>query len=614
MEAKNNFAILSGVLFGTMLALTCTPAQAADPQPYTVEITHTKVSELDQALADSSLLLSLREKSPIGPFALLARAQEDGKRFVTTLNSFGYYKAEVNVRIAGRAPDDPDLPDSLDKAPSGAPVTVKIAIKPGPLFRLGNIVLEGEVPEAARARLGLKSGDAALAPQVLAAGERLESALKDLGYPHAHVDTPVATLRAGNDSLDVTFKVNAGSRAELGHIALKGLRGVDEAFVRRRLKVSPGDPYKPSSLDEARKDLVSTGVFSSVRVHPDETLDSEGRLPLTFELSEHKLHAVSLNVAYSTDLGASFAVSWQHRNLFGNAEQLNVTGAGTQFGGTSSTGIGYILGAQFLKPDFRHRDQTLQADLGAVKQSLTAYDREAITGDVLLNRRFGRHWTVGAGFSAEQSHIVQEGSARDYTLVGLPLNARYEDTDNLLDPTRGARASFSLIPTQPLASAKNQPFVILQMTGSTYLDLAEPGRTILALRGGFGAVEGADASDLPPDKRFYAGGSATVRGFKYQSIGPQFSSDHPKGGTALVSGTLELRQRILESYGVVAFLDAGQVAESGLSFSDSPRLGAGLGARYYTALGPIRLDVAVPVTRQSGGDAFEIYIGLGQAF
>jgi translocation and assembly module TamA len=137
---------------------------------------------------------------------------------------------------------------------------------------------------------------------------------------------------------------------------------------------------------------------------------------------------------------------------------------------------------------------------------------------------------------------------------------------------------------------------------------------VLALRGLMGKVFGAGVFTLPPDQRFYAGGSATVRGFRYQSVGPQFADGKPTGGNAISAGTIEFRQRILESYGVVGFVDAGQVTANGSPFSGTWRVGAGIGARYYTSFGPIRLDVAVPLNRQPHGDAFELYIGIGQAF
>jgi translocation and assembly module TamA len=190
---------------------------------------------------------------------------------------------------------------------------------------------------------------------------------------------------------------------------------------------------------------------------------------------------------------------------------------------------------------------------------------------------------------------------------------KYDSTTNLLNPTSGVRAMLSVTPTQSLGKP-DATFFITQLSGSTYLDLLSDGRSVLALRGLVGQVSGTGVFGLPPDQRFYAGGSGTVRGYRYQSIGPQFADEKPTGGTAISAGSVEFRQRILGNYGVVGFVDAGQVSNTGAPFTQSWRIGAGVGARYYTSIGPIRLDVAVPLNKEPGGDSFELYIGIGQAF
>ena len=175
------------------------------------------------------------------------------------------------------------------------------------------------------------------------------------------------------------------------------------------------------------------------------------------------------------------------------------------------------------------------------------------------------------------------------------------------------RASAGITPTQSFGS-QNATFFVMQASGSTYFDLTGEGRSIVALRGLVGKIAGAGVFSLPPDQRFYAGGSSTVRGFRYQSIGPHFPDNNPTGGTAISAGTVEFRQRILGNYGVVGFIDAGQVSANGAPFTSDWRVGAGVGFRYYTSIGPIRADIAVPLNKQPGGDSFELYLGLGQAF
>ena len=212
-----------------------------------------------------------------------------------------------------------------------------------------------------------------------------------------------------------------------------------------------------------------------------------------------------------------------------------------------------------------------------------------------------------------RSRSSRKDVTRHYNLVGIPASIRYDNTTSLLDPTEGLRASLSVTPLHSLGHP-SATFFISQISGSTYLNVSGDGRSVIALRGIVGQVSGAGVFALPPDQRFYAGGSATVRGYRYQTLGPQFSDRKPTGGTAVSAGTVEVRQRILGSYGVVGFVDVGQVTANGAPFTSNWHAGAGVGARYYTPIGPIRLDVAVPLNKLPGGDSFELYIGIGQAF
>jgi translocation and assembly module TamA len=600
-----------------LLSWIALPAWAADPQPYAVEISKTGDAALDSAISDASLLISLKEKAPVGPFALVGRARDDKDRFLTVLHGLGFYQGSVDIKIAQRPLDDPNLPDYLATLPAAPPVPVDVSIRRGPLFHLERVAIEGSVPKDARSKLDLEPGAPAVAANVLAARQRLLTALQDEGYALATVSEPIAILEERTNTLDVTFKVDTGPRVDIGQISFRGLKRVNASFVRERLLLHSGERYDPKAIDKARQDLASVGVFSSVVAVPGKKLDAEGRLPLQFVFVERKRHAVSLNAAYSTDLGASFSTTWQNRNLLGNAEQLKLS-AGFSAGGTAQTNPGYWGSLQFIKPDFLRRDQTLQMDISPLKESISAYDRTAITASLGINRKLSDHWTGNISFAAERESVTQQRSTNRYTLVSFPLFAKYDSTNDLFNPTRGVRASLSATPTQTLGD-QSVSFLVLQASGSTYLDAsrlfgASPGRTVVALRGLVGDIEGASQLSIPADKRFYAGGTGTVRGYKYQSVGPSFPDNTPEGGTAVVAGSLELRQRIGGNYGAVAFVDAGQVAANDWSFSGPWGVGVGVGARYYTSIGPIRLDVAFPVNKLPDSGSFQIYLGIGQAF
>jgi translocation and assembly module TamA len=618
-------------------------ARAVDPQPYTLHIDSTGHSALDAALKASSQLESLRTSAPAGPFALIGRAEADVERLRTVLESFGYYRSQVTVSIAGRPLEDPDLGETIDALPAGSRAPVQVNIETGPLYHLGRVAIDGEVSARARAAFGLESGAPAVASVVLAGGQRLLEAMEEEGHAFARVDDPIAYQDAHDPVLDVSFKAMAGGVYRLGAIHFQGLKRLNEPFLQKRLKLHPGELYSPSKIERARTDLLALGTFSGISVRLPKESDVQGDiLPVIFEVQERKRHAVSLTAAYSSDLGGSGGTTWTDRNVFGNAEQLNLSASIINWGGSDTTGLGYELGAQLNKPDFLRPDQSLQLSLNALHQNLIAYDQTAQIGAVTLSRKLTQQWSIGLGLSLEQETIFQQGADLYrganfyYTLIALPLTAKYDSTalpNPLSDPLHGMRLTLSLAPTESLGHA-DATFVIFQASASTYLDLSRfdwtpPGRSVIALRGLFAEAHGAGQFSLPPDQRFYGGGSATIRGYQYQSVGPIFPGPPPPpppalpppppqpiptGGTELAAAGIEFRQRMWTNFGSAVFVDAGKVTADPHPFSGRPSVGYGAGLRYYTPIGPIRLDIGLPVRRLPAGDALEIYVGLGQAF
>jgi translocation and assembly module TamA len=604
------------IMIAAAVTLALPDAHAADQQPYTVTIASTGERSLDAALKASSQLESLRGAGSIAPFALVGRAQNDVERLKKVLQGFGYYQGKVAVTIDGRPLADPGLVDEIESRPQD-----QSAEDPGPLYRLRKIALEGEAPPEARGKLGLEPSEPAVAANVLEAQKRLLTALQNEGYALATVGEPVVYEDPAAHALDVTFPVHAGPQVDVGEIRVTGLHQVNESLVRQRLLVHSGERYSPTRIESARQDLLALGVFSGVSVRAAEQLDAQGRIPITFDVQERPPHVVGLSAAYSTDLGISGKASWSHRNLFGNAEQLNLAASVVDIGGSATTGVGYNVTAQFVKPEFMHRDQQLELSLGALNQSLEAYDQKALTAGASVRRKFSERWSASAGIAGIKERITQEGETRDYTLLSFPVNAKYDTTgvtNPLEDALHGIRASATVTPTQSFG-ASSATFFIIQANASGYIDLAPlartaPGRSVLAWRALIGTAQGASLFSLPPDQRFYGGGSATVRGYKYQSIGPLFPDNKPIGGTSIDAATLELRQRLPGNFAFATFVDAGQVGATSTPFTGALRVGAGLGVRYYTPIGPIRLDVAVPLNPLPDGDRFEIYIGLGQVF
>ncbi len=556
------------------------PAQAADPQPYAAKIVGTGQKDLDQALRDSATLISLRQKAQVGPFALVARARDDLGRMTDALRSYGYYASSVEITVDGLPLDDPMLPDKLDAVPSGTQVPVVVVPKLGPQFHVGRIELQGDVPPGTDALLKLHPGEPVLAAQILAAGQQLQTDLQDQGRPLARVAKPVCTLIAAQNALDVSFQVDAGPKADIGGITVSGERALNESYIRRRLALHPGEPFDPRKIEKAREDLAAVPAVASVRITQPDALDAVGQLPLFVQVAERKLHAVDLSAMWSTDEGGNVSVSWTQRNMFGNAEQLVLSAAATQLGGTATKQPGYDVGVLLTFPDWQARGETLALNAQAIKEYLQAYDRTAALASAILSQKLSDELTVSGGLAFEQARITQENVKRTYTLPQLPLTLAYDSTHSLFEPISGFRASLMATPTYSIGSgdaadgtrSRNTAFVIFQVSGSTYMDVGhwllgeDAGRSILAVRGLLGTITGANVLDVPPDQRFYAGGGGTVRGWRYQSVGPAFPDRVPVGGTSVAVGSVEVRQRILKDYGVVAFVDAGEVDSRGGTF------------------------------------------------
>ncbi|MGH8150204.1 MAG: autotransporter assembly complex protein TamA [Steroidobacteraceae bacterium] len=642
-------------------ALASLCAHAAASPPYTVELAPTGIAKLDSTLNATSQLLALRKSPPASPYGLVARARGDRDRLKTVLESFGYYASSVSISVNGLALTAPRLGGTLAALPKGTEAHIRIAFTLGPLFRVGRIDIEGTLPPGVRSALRLEPGAPAVASDVLAAGSRLESALQDRGYAFAKVATPVAYEDPSARVLNLSFHVKIGPHVKVGKISFEGLKHTRESLVRQRLLLHTGELYDAAKVDRARRDLLSLGLFSSVSVRLGSAPDSLGRVPITFQMTERSRHTVAINAGYSSDLGGSGGVTWDDRNVFGHADELDLGASLINLGGTATTGLGYNTSAKYLLPDLWHRGGTLQFSLSGLKQDLQAYDQQAETAGVALSGRFSSVWSASAGASVEQETDIQANVHYDYTLVALPLSLIYDSTDlasPLSDPTHGTRGALNLTPTRSLSGPHHATFEIVQATLAHYIDLGAPfgarrGRTVLALRAMSGVAFGAGEFGLPPDQRFYAGGSGTVRGYRYQSVGPQFSATQsstvkgtpavnpdidgiPVGGTTMDAVNIELRQRIGAHFGAVLFADGGGVSEGTNPFSASRHctaaiaaagartllahttsvscVGVGAGVRYYTPIGPIRLDVAVPTVRRPNDDHFEVYIGLGQAF
>src|SRR5664279_2264859 len=257
---------MTHTVFALVIAVTalCSVAHAADPQPYRVEITSVGNGDMDATFKATSDLQSLRGTAPVSPFGLIARARSDVDRLKTALESFGYYESAVTIKINGMPVANPGLGDVLTALPKDQDALVAIGFTLGPLYHLGSIDIDGDLPDAVRRTLGLAAGQPAVADAVLAGGSRMQNALQEQGYAFAAVDAPVAHEAADSPVLNLRFHVVLGPKAKIGEIRIVGLQRMHEGLLRARLQLHTGDPYRPSAIERARRDLLALAVFNQV--------------------------------------------------------------------------------------------------------------------------------------------------------------------------------------------------------------------------------------------------------------------------------------------------------------------------------------------------------------
>jgi translocation and assembly module TamA len=582
-----------------IVILLSSTAAWADGIAYETKITGVDDSALQSDLEASSQLLKLADgKPPATIGALTRRARDDVDRLVAVIEAAGYYEPQI----------EPVIDEKAD------PVQVDLKVTPGPRYSLAKVVLVtpngGAVPDIGPfdpSMIGLKLGDPAVSAPVVDADAKIVRLYQGMGYPYAKVVDKHVIVDAGTKTMEVTFVVDAGAKARFGPVAIDGLTRLERRWVARRVLWTEGTPYDQAQVEATRQALVASGLFGMVGVMPMGPVAADGTVPMQIRIIERAPRSVGVGASYDTTEGIAANLTWEHRDLFGGAEDLKITATG----GTSDNG----LSATFRRPDLWATNQDLVASISLDNQNVDAFRSIDQKIELGLERRLDPTLTVGASILAEHARVDEKVDTRVYTLVGLPLFAKKNASDDLLNPTKGYRVDLETTPYLR-AIGSNLSFLQSKLTGSWYDQLDSRGNYIVALQGTLGATVGTSLDSIPKDHRFYAGGGGSVRGFGYQEAGPLDKFDNPIGGRSLAVISAELRTKLTETIGLVPFFDAGSDYASAFpDFKGRVALGAGIGLRYFTAVGPVRLDLATPLNPRSGVDSpVQLYVSLGQAF
>ena len=591
-------------------------AVIADPQPYAVVVTVNAIGDVESAVRNASALVADQAEPASGAAGLLAKARGDYRRIVAALYNEGYYGGTASIRVGGAeasslAPDV-DLPD---------PVDVVIVVDPGPLFRFNSVNIVNQAVQKSDpydqvdlpSSQGFGVGEIARSSVILKAEQLALEAWRQQGYAKPEIVTRDVVADHASTSVDVTITVNPGPKAAFGEVTVTGAETLDPVFLARQTGLTPGEEYDPDELALAQKRLDRLEVFRAARLEAAEAVGVDGLLPYNLIVQELPGRRFGVGATYSTIDGLGLEAFHLWRNLFGQAERLRLDARVASIGYPIDTAqFDYFFGGTFTKPGIFTPDTDLIAAVSAERTIYPTFTETSASGRVGLTHILSDQITIEGGAQFEINRFDDVFGTRDFKTVGLYGGATLDFRNDKVDPSRGWFGQVNLEPFYELnygnAAAK------LTVEGRTYFGFAEEDRFVLAGRLKAGLVLGPSLAEIPPDKLFFAGGGGSVRGYAFKSIGVDNGAGLITGGRYLLEGSIEARAKVTDDIGVAGFLDGGYVAADVFPALSDLRVGAGVGVRYYTGLGPLRLDFAVPLNKRAGDPDYALYVGIGQAF
>ncbi len=564
---------------------------------------------LHKTLEGASMILQAQEEERTSPDDLLATARAEYKRMTSVLYGAGRYGGTVSVKIDGR--EAADIPPLTPPASIG---TIEITVQPGPEFLFSEASVKPLAPETELPE-GYRKGEIAESGLIGQAASTATSAWKDAGHPKVDLVEEDISANHANSTLASRLTLDPGPKLRFGPMTVSGNKRVRTERIKAIAGLPEGETYSPKELNDAAERLRRAGTFRSVSIREAEEVGPGDLIGIETEVLEQKRRRLGVGAELSTQEGGRINAFWMHRNLLGGAENLRLSFEIENIGTTADdNGIDYLASAIFRRP------ATFHPDVDLVLRAVLEYEDEPgyVSSLAEIGGAFAWHYSddleLAAGLDFRASEVDDAFGERNYMMVSLPLQAFWDKRDNEFDATQGYYLGAELRPFVGIDNMENGGLFELDARG--YYGFGEKRNTVLAGWMQYGSLFGPEISGAPQDYLFFAGGGGSVRGQPYQSLGAGEFDGTIFGGRSYVALSGEIRSYVSGNIGVVGFVDGGYVgAEEYYDGSGEWMSGAGIGVRYKTGFGPIRVDFATPV--QGGpddADKLQLYIGIGQAF
>lgn len=583
------------ILFFTLL-LPCRALLALES--YDVEFQGNISTQLQELLETSSILISQKASPPATTAGLRHRAEADSANLIKVLHSQAFYNGQITLKY------------DLDRTPP----LITLTIDTGPTYPLANFSIQPALNSCTfpydtitLEDLDVTLGAPALPENILHAEERLIALMEARGYPLATIEKREVVADQKSKSISVTLHVNSGPTVLFGGTTVTGITSVKESFFSKKIAWKPGQTYNPCLIERTQNALEASGLFSSISIIRSEEVLANNTIPMQIEVIERKHRSIGGGLAYMTQRGAGLTAEWEHRNIFGSGEKLSFE--------ASVWGDLQELTLLYVEPDFDRRAQDLLWSLECRHETTKGFIESSLSLSRIIERQLNENTRISYGGMYKRLRDTHSDGNGEFNLFKIPLHLRWSNADSLLDPSSGATLNFRATPSLQFPD-KPFGYCINTLTTTFYHSLMQNNRYVLATKVALGSIWGSSRRTIPASERFYEGSENSLRGYRFLTVSPLNEHNKPIGGRSLVILSQELRIRATKSFGWVFFYDIGNVyRDPWPALNHKVLQSVGFGIRYHTPVGPLRLDLAVPLNRRPALDSrFQVYLSIGQAF
>lgn len=586
--------------FGAMMLIALPCADAA--VRYSVAFEGLEDPVALKTIKSLAQLTSLKKRPPPSVNALRYRAESDIPEIIKVLHAHGYLEATVNIRL------------QLD----GEFYLVIISMSPGPRYTIDKynihfICSEEECascPQITPKELGVDKGEPALAQTLIQAELDILHKLSECGYPLAAIEKRNFTANGDTKTVSVTIDVATHALTRFGTTTIEGLTSVKPKFIGKKKRWKRDAVYDNRKVEETQTALIDTGLFSSVLITHGQTLDPDGTIPMNIDVMETKHRSINIGASYQTHFGPGLTFGWEHRNIVGMGQKLSIRGDATR---TTHSGV-----AVYQIPEFGAQNQDFFIQAQALHEDIRAYAQRTYNLGNRLERSFDLRFRYSFGAKLERLLVTDSVQNGNYLLVEFPVYLRWSNSNSLLNPTKGITIEYVLVPTINTTDPK-QCYLYQKLVPCFYIPVTTSHSVVFAHKFTFGTIFSPELSSVPVPKRFLGGSDEDLRGYEYLTVSPLRKHHHhrkPIGGRSAVYYSFETRLRVSETIGLVPFFDIGNVElESFIHFKGKWYKSVGIGGRYFSFLGPLRVDVGFPLDRRKKIDSrYRILVSIGQMF